>query len=110
MEKAEAITRLQELLGQGELKIITNEHDCGAGKHPTMKPWNPQKCEKYKHPNTDPRHFVIHVVTGLGPARGGAGKKGQWRATTEAGDFCQGQPEALLSRLTEAGKASGGLA
>lgn len=92
------IDRLHALLDAGELRIITSEHACGGGLHPTIGDFDQGACEAFQFPMTDPRHFVIHQVTGLEqhPAQ-----PEQWVAVTEEGDYCQGQPEALLARLTE---------
>jgi hypothetical protein len=74
---------------KGALQVITNE--C-AHKGP---------CEKFDLPRTHPRHFVIHDVTRLE----GPNDRGQYIAHTKQGDYCMGQPDALLRRLTEAGRA-----
>ena len=55
-------------------------------------------------PLTDLRHFVLHDVTSIVEAPGSAGEKGQYRGYSAEGDFTQGQPEALLARLTGANK------
>ncbi len=104
MNREEAIQQLEALTHAGGLKIITSEHDCGAGVHPDIPPFDQAICASYEYPLTDLRHFVIHDVTGMVQAPGSAGEKGQYRAYSAEGDHCQGQPEALLARLTEANK------
>lgn len=101
MNDKQAVKQLKALKSvSGALRIITNEHNCGGGTHPRVGKFSEAKCAAFEHPMTDPRHFVIHEVTSIeGPNR-----RGQYRAFTEAGDHCTGQPVALLSRLLEAGK------
>ncbi|KKM82273.1 hypothetical protein LCGC14_1321220 [marine sediment metagenome] len=77
----------------GALRIITNEcasKSCNASGH-----------NESLFKLTDPRHFVIHDVVRLE----GPNHRGQFKAHSAEGDWCQGQPEALLPRLLEAGKA-----
>ena len=104
MTRDEAIQQLEALTHAGGLKIITSEHDCGAGVHPTIPPFDPAVCAGYEFPLVDLRHFVLHDVTSMVQAPGSAGEKGQYRAYSDDGDHTQGQPEALLARLTEANK------
>ena len=74
---------------EGLLRIITNEcvsSNCKGDEH-----------DESEYRLVDPRHFVIHKVVDLKDV----GTKGQMRAYTAEGDWCQGQPEPLLRRLQE---------
>ncbi|KKM69529.1 hypothetical protein LCGC14_1449880 [marine sediment metagenome] len=78
----------------GALRIITNE--CA-----------PKACNASGHDEslfklTDPRHFIVHDVVRLE----GPNSRGQFKAHSAEGDWCQGQPEAVLARLLEAGGAN----
>lgn len=103
MESKQAILQLEALvIVPGALRIITNQHNCGGGKHPTIGKFSEAKCAAFEHPLTDPRHFVIHDVVRVE----GPNHRGEYRAFTEEGDHCTGQPEAVLARLLEVGAQS----
>ena len=93
MSTAQAIKELKALVRKrGTLRIITNEcasKSCNASGH-----------NEGLYNLRDPRHFIIHDVVRLE----GPNHHGQFRAYSKAKDWCQGQPEALLSRLLEASK------
>lgn len=100
MDRDLAIAQLEALAGvPGALRVITNEHACGGGKHPDIAGFDPAACEAYEYSLKDPRHFVIHDVVRLE----GPNHRGQYTAYTDEGDYTIGQPEALLARLLEAG-------
>ncbi len=94
MSAEQAIKELKALVQEpGALRIITSEcasKSCNASGH-----------NEGLYSLRDPRHFVIHDVVRLE----GPNHHGQFRAYSKAKDWCQGQPEALLPRLLEAGKA-----
>ncbi|KKN26267.1 hypothetical protein LCGC14_0876420 [marine sediment metagenome] len=93
MSTNQAIKELKLAGEQGALRIITNEcasKSCNASGH-----------NEGRYNLRDPRHFVIHDVVRLE----GPNHRGQFKAHSAEGDWCQGQPEALLPRLLEAGKA-----
>ncbi len=94
MSRTQAIKTLKDLVHEpGALRIITNEcasQKCNASGH-----------DQGVHTLRDPRHFIIHEVVRLE----GPNHRGQFKAYSKEGDWCQGQPEALLSRLLEAGAA-----
>ena len=91
MSRAEAIKNLKKLVRErGTLRIITSEcksRKCNASGH-----------DEGQFTLRDPRHFIIHDVVHLE----GPNHYGQFRARSDEGDWCQGQPEALLPRLLEA--------
>jgi hypothetical protein len=96
----EALAQLKALLAvSGALKVITNEHACGAGKHPALAGFDAKKCEAAQkvRPLFDVRHFVLHNVTAIE----GPDKKGRVYARTKEGDYCYGEPSAVLARVTE---------
>ena len=104
MDKKQAILQLEALvIVPGALRIITNEHACGGGVHPdgAHGKFDQKKCEGFEHNKKDVRHFVIHDVVRVE----GPNHRSEYRAFTEDGDHCTGQPEALLARLLEAGAA-----
>ena len=85
----------------GALKIITSEHACGAGKHPTMPPFDEAMCKAYRYPLTDPRHMVIHDVVRLKKVIRPDGRE-RWQAFSAEGDYIWPAPAgALLRRLQE---------
>ena len=94
MSQKEAIDALSRLVQEpGALRIITSEcksKRCNASGH-----------DEGRFTLRDPRHFIIHDVVKVKKT----GQKGQYRAYSKEGDWCQGQPEALLPRLLEAGAA-----
>lgn len=93
-----ALLELRALLEVPDaLRLITNEHACGAGVHPDIPPFDAEVCARYEFPLTDPRHFVIHSVVAIE----GPNHKGQITASTAEGDYCTGQPSAVLARLQE---------
>ena len=100
MDNAQAMKELKALLDVGGvLRIITSEHACGSPTPATAA--ERKRCDAHERPRTHPAHFVIHDVVRLeGPLR-----SGQVRAWSEEGDYTQGQPEAVLARLQEAGAA-----
>lgn len=81
----------------GALRVITNEHACGGGKHPSDPGFNHEACAAFEADLSKPEHFVIHDVVSIE----GPDHKGRYTAFTDEGDWCMGQPEALLKRLTE---------
>ena len=108
--------RLRALLAEGgALRIITNEHACGAGKHPDIEGFDAEKCAAFlveetdeegdvflgPCPLTDPRHFVIHDVIEIE----GPGSNGAYRARSAEGDLTLGSAETLVKRLQEASAA-----
>lgn len=96
-QAAELLHKLLEI--PGFLRIITNEHACGGGAHPSLPWFDSARCEGCEYPLTDPRHFVIHDVARIE----GPDKRGRYKVHSAEGDWCQGQPQALYARLTEAG-------
>ena len=94
MTGAQAIKELKALAKKrGALRIITNEcasKSCNASGH-----------DEGRYTPRDPRHFKIHDVVRLE----GPNHHDQFRAYSKEGDWCQGQPEALLPRLLEANQA-----
>ena len=100
----EALAKLKKFLEAGGLlKIITNEHACGGGKHPDFTGWNQKACDSFKHPRTDPRHFVIHDAVRLEMMATREGKEQQVRVYSDAkfGDHTTGQPMNVLKRLLQ---------
>ena len=94
MNRAQAITTLEQMVETvGVLRLITNECTSGA--------CNPSGHDVKAFPLTDPRHFVVRNIVSLE----GPNSKGQFKAYTAEKDWCQGQPDALLARLLEAGGA-----
>ena len=94
MTRKEAIDTLSKLVQKpGALRIITAE--C-AGKR-----CNASGHDERQYTLRDPRHFIIHNVVKVRKTS----RHGQFRASTAEGDWCEGQPEALLARLQEANKA-----
>ena len=99
MDRKQAIWTLEELVKKpGALRIITAE--CVPGKC-TGGPTNPAGHDEALFKVKDPRHFIIHDVVSLD----GPNHRGQFKAHTAEGDWCEGQPEALIARLLEAGGA-----
>lgn len=94
MTDEEARKSLYSLVDSGVLRIITNQcisakcKDDGKGR---------VTHDETDHPVTSPAHFIIHDVVALKET-----PKGQMRAYTAEGDWCEGQPEALVRRLLEA--------
>ncbi len=106
MNNRQAILQLEALvLVPGALRIITNMHACGGGVHPdgSRGPFDEEKCAKFKHPLTNSRHFVVHDVVRVE----GPNHRKEYRAFTEEGDHCTGQPVAVLRRLLRAGIEAG---
>lgn len=92
---ADALRNMVEM--KGMLRIITNEHDCGGGLHPSSPNFNQAKCSAYQFGENDPRHFVMHdVVRVEGPDPHGA-----YMAYSAEGDYTVGKSGPLLARLTE---------
>jgi hypothetical protein len=91
-ERELAIAQLEALARvPGALRIITNQPDpAGTGQD-----------------DVDPAHWIMHDVVRLE----GPNHRGQYTAHSLEGDWCQGQPEALLARLqqwrTEQGRRRG---
>ena len=86
----------------GVLRIITNEHACGAGKHPSIEGFNSDTCVAFAHDLRDPRHFVIHdVIDVQGPDH-----KGNYRALSAEGDWTYGRAHSLIVRLQEANQVA----
>ena len=79
--------QLYSLLTAGMLQIITAEPD---PDRPTDDP-------------ADPRYYVAHTVTELEEREDSP----VMRARTAEGDWCAGQPAALLRRLMERAMAGG---
>ena len=99
MDRKQAIWTLQELLKKpGSLRIITAE--C-VSEACTGAPTGSVGHDEGLFKLADPRHFIIHDVVRLE----GPNHKGQVRAHSAEGDWCMGQPEALLARLLEASGA-----
>lgn len=96
-DREQAITELEALAKvPGALKIITSE------VHPDYR-------EDKKDPKSPPKDgvdvgrpavFVQHDVVKIEP-KPGPNPGGQLRAWSDEGDYCEGQPEALLTRLRE---------
>jgi len=91
LRELEALARVP-----GALKIITNEHACGVHLMP-RDPADLALCAQCPYPVTDPRHFVLHDVTSLIPRE----DKGRVRACSAEGDYTEGKPEHVLSRLRQ---------
>ena len=87
----------------GVLRIITNEHACGGGVHPSKEPFDAAVCEAFEFDKKKPRHFVVHDVVKIE----GPDAKGRYHAYSdpEHGDWTYGMPSALLKRLQEANQA-----
>ncbi|KKL67755.1 hypothetical protein LCGC14_2131830 [marine sediment metagenome] len=104
-ENQEALAKLNKYLEAGGLlKIITNMHACGAGKHIDMVPDKAKFkviCDAFEHPRTDPRHFVIHDAVRLEMLAKREGKEQQVRVHTAERDHTTGQPVNVLKRLLE---------
>lgn len=99
MDRKQAIWTLKELVKTpGALRIITAE--C-VSKKCTEGPTSPTGHDTDLFKPKDPRHFIIHNVVSLD----GPNQRGQFKAHSAEGDWTQGQPEALLARLLEAGGA-----
>lgn len=95
MKERDASNILVDLLGhKGRLKMITSEVDlscCGGngqGSHSLY-------CHSSKTP-LDPAYFIQHDIVRIEKD-----KESLLRAWTEEGDWCRGEPAALLARLTE---------
>ena len=94
MDHEEARKRLNGLVENvpGMLKIITSQcvsERCGgslAGPH-----------DESERSIYDPKHFVIHDVVRIEERNGGC-----MRAYSREGDWCEGLPADLLTRLLEA--------
>ena len=99
MDRKQTIEALKVMVGRpGALRIITAEcvsKACTGAV--TGSAGHDESLFKVK----DPRHFVIHDVVRLE----GPNHRGQFKAHSAEGDWCEGQPEALLARLLEAGGA-----
>jgi len=80
----------------GTLKIITNAHTCGVDLVPRDTA-DLMLCAQYQYPVTDPRHFVLHDVVKLESRE----DKGRVRVYSAEGDYTEGKPEAVLSRLRQ---------
>jgi len=100
-EEDRTIATLEALAAiPGALQIITDEHACqgrSGAKHPRFASFDADTCARYEHPLTDYRHFVRHDVVRLEPVEG----TNRYRAHSAEGDWCEGEPAALLARLTE---------
>jgi|SRR3990170_2586055 len=99
MDDNEARQILDNMLPTGVLKIITNEHACGAGAHASIIGFKQPVCDRFEFPVTSPKHFVVHTVTSL---RTSPIKTGLLEAHSDEGDICIGHPVDLLRRLTKA--------
>lgn len=97
-DREQAIEQLKKLVKRrGALRIITAE----------VRPELRVDADDPRSPAREgvdlrrPATFVIHdVVAVQGPT-----ERGRYIAVTAEGDRCEGQPEALLARLTEASGA-----
>lgn len=99
MDRDVAIAQLEALVKvPGALKIITNVHRCQKAMHPRLKGFSAKKCDAFKPDVRHPGHFVVHDVIRIE----GPNAQGQYTAFSAEGDYCIGQPEALLKRLQEA--------
>lgn len=97
MAEPESVKQMQELMKvKGMLKIITNAHACQEVIHPSMHGFSQSKCDRYDFPITDPRHFELHDVVSVEKYRG---SDGRYIARSKEGDYTEGAPDALLSRL-----------
>ena len=102
-----SLEELQALLKiPGARRVITNAHACGPDGQDGASyiPRTEEEladCEAHELPLTHPHHFVCHDVVRLE----GPNEKGQVTAYTAEGDWCSGQPDALLRRLREAREA-----
>lgn len=103
MDRDLAVAQLEALLAvPGALKVITNE------VRPELRADRKDPNSPLKDPVVDgvdlakrADSFVQHDVTRVEPAGGAPGENGQYVAYTDEGDYCQGQPQALLVRLQE---------
>lgn len=115
MEDQQAVKALKALMDAGQLKIITSEiadhlKDLSglkrAGHDPAALKASKDRAERrlfmlappmegagMKDPNT----HVLRVVTRLD----GPNERGNYRAYTDDGSYCEGAPDALLRRLQE---------
>lgn len=84
----------------GVLKVITSEHACGGGLHPSIAGFKQSACDAFGYPVSDPRHFVLHDVVSV-ESRQRADGRVLYRATTAEGDYTEGDAPALLRRLLE---------
>lgn len=104
MDRDLAIAQLEALLKvPGSLKVITNEVQprLRADRKDARSAFDAEALSADPDLATKPGSFVQHAVTRIEPAPGAAGENGQHVAYTDEGDYCQGQPEALLVRLQE---------
>lgn len=104
MDRDQAIAQLEALLTvPGALKVITNEVQPAlrADKTDPRSPFREDVLADAPNAAKSAASFVCHDVVRLEEARGAAGENGQYVAYTAEGDYCQGQPEALLVRLQE---------
>lgn len=91
-----AIAQLEALATvPGALRVITAEVQ-PALRETKRDPRSPARADVDL---TRPASFVCHDVVAVQ----GPDARGRYRAVTAEGDFCEGQPAALLRRLTEAG-------
>lgn len=103
MDREMALAQLEALLAvPGALKVITNEvrPELRADRTDARSPLREAVVDGVALASR-PDTFVLHDVTRLEAAPGAAGENGQYVAYTDEGDYCQGQPAALLARLTE---------
>ena len=104
MDNAQALKQLKALLKVGgALQIITAEHACGANARGPADAKEEKVCDAYTYPTTHPKHFVIHEAMKLQEKL--PSTPNQIRLYSKEGDWTQGQPSAVLSRLLEAGQA-----
>lgn len=103
MDRDLAIAQLEALTKiPGGLKVITNEvrPDLRADATDPNSPLREAVVDGVDLARR-PDSYVLHDVTRIELAGGAPGEGGQYVAYTAEGDYCQGQPEALLVRLQE---------
>ena len=102
MAESATIKRIKALLRSKGLVIITADHDCGAPVRGPKTPEEQAVCEGYKYPTTHPRHFKLQIGRKLQTGLHGGLTIRVWSAE---GSFTEGEPDAVLRKLLQAGQA-----
>lgn len=98
LTQEDALKELQARVAiAGSLKIVTANHACGGGLHPSKLGFDQKKCSAFEYPLTSVNHQELQDVISLeGPDDGG-----YYKASSKEGSFTVGAPIALLKRLSE---------
>ena len=100
-KESTALDELKALMKvPGALRIITSEHACGGGKHPSIPPFDLKACASFEAGLGSPKHFMVHSVVRLEERTDVHGTR-LVRVWSKERDWCEGTPDALLRRLRE---------